>query len=128
MTCFAITVTRDVDRRRLDFLVTGPMDSARFIDEEIAALQACEAPWLYDRLIDLRDCEGHVRYDDIDRLANYWNTVAYQAPRPVRVAVLTRNRLVTARLPLVDGLFSKHHMCAFDDLAAAQAWLDGELK
>ncbi len=121
---FTITVTRDADRRRLDFVVTGPMDSARFIDEEIAALQACGTPWLFDRLIDLRDCEGHVRYEDIDRLAQYWNTVAYQAPRPVKIAVVTRNRLVTARLPLVDGLFSKHHMCAFNDLSVAEAWLD----
>ena len=124
MTDFTVTVTHDAARRRLGLLVTGPMDSPRFIDEEIAALKACGSPWLFDRLIDLRGCEGHVRYEDIDRLATYWNTIAYQAPRPVKVAVVTYNRLVTARLPLVDGLFTKHHMQAFDDMPPAMEWLD----
>ncbi len=124
MTDFTVTVTHNTARRRLDLVVAGPMDSTRFIDEEIAALKACGSPWLFDRLIDLRGCEGHVRYDDIDRLAAYWNPIAYQAPRPVKVAVVTYNRLVTARLPLVDGLFTRHHMQAFDDLAPALDWLN----
>ena len=121
---FTMTVTEAPERRRLDLTVHGKMDSARFIDEEIAALEATVTPWLFDPLIALRLCEGHVTYDDISRLADYWNPIAYQAPRPVRVAVVTFNRLVEARLSLVDRLFSKHHMRAFDDLTEALTWLD----
>ncbi len=123
MSDFTVTASHDAARRRLDMVATGPMDSARFIDEEIAALKACGSPWLFDRLIDLRGCAGHVHYDDIERLAAYWNPIAYQAPRPVKVAVVTHNRLVIARLPLADGLFNKHHMQAFEDMAPALEWL-----
>ena len=121
---FNMVVKEVADCRRLDLIVSGPMESARFIDEEIAALEATGAPWLFDRLIDLRQCQGHVTYDDINRLADYWNRLAYQAPRPVKVAVVTHNKLVTARLGLMDQMFKNHVMVAFDAPEPALAWID----
>ncbi len=121
---FSFSHLQDDERHRLYLTASGPMDSAAFIDRQIAALKATNAPWLYDRLIDLSECIGHVQYDDIVRLSQYWDSVAFAAKRPVHVAVVTPNRFIVARLPMADLLFKNHVMQNFGTLAEAEAWLD----
>ncbi|MFT4076667.1 MAG: hypothetical protein QM647_14180 [Asticcacaulis sp.] len=120
---FFLTHVVDKANHCVYLTVVGPMDSAAFIDRQIEILKSLEAPWTYDRVIDLLDCDGHVAYEDILRLGEYWAGLRFFIKRDVRVAVITKNPLITARLPLADLLFPRHEMRAFPTIQAGTAWL-----
>ena len=121
---FSITTRPDLVRLRLETVCSGPIDSAAFVDDQIAHFRRMDAPWLFDRLVDLTACSGFVAYEDLARMARYWETIIRLAPRPLRNAVVSDNRMVAARMPTVDLLYRNQEFRAFADRAEAEAWLD----
>ncbi len=121
---FSIVTTQDVARLRLETVCTGPIDSVAFVDDQIAHFRRMDAPWLFDRLVDLTACTGFVAYEDLARMARYFDTIIRLAPRPLRNAVVSDNRMVAARMPTVDLLFRNQEFRAFSTRAEAEAWFD----
>ncbi len=124
---FSFKCMTDAKAQRLCLTATGQMDSARFIDNEIAACRATGAPWLFDRLIDLSNCAGFIAFEDLERLARYFETIIARAPRTLNTAIVSNNRLTQARMPAIDLLFPRQTLRVFDSRAEAIAWLDDSL-
>jgi hypothetical protein len=120
---FSLTHVVDRPNECVHLTARGPMDSVAFISQQIAILKSLETPWTFDRVIDLLECEGHVAYDDIVRLGDYWSALRFFIKRDVRVAVITKNPLITARLPLADLLFPRHEMRAFSTIDEGMGWI-----
>ncbi len=121
---FSIITTQDVARLRLETVCSGPINSMVFVDDQIAHFRRMDAPWLFDRLVDLKACTGFVAYEDLARMARYFDTIIRLAPRPLRNAVVSDNRMVAARMPTVDLLFRNQEFRAFGTRAEAEAWFD----
>ncbi len=121
---FSITFTADADARRVEVRVAGPMDSARYVDEVVAYFSARLDEIQYDRLVDLSRCRGYASYDDLQRLAAFWTRSLMGASRTVKVAAVTTNSLIHARMPTVDLMSRAETRRAFTEVAAAREWLD----
>ena len=121
---FSLTSVRAGDRNRIYLTATGDMDSAAFVDGYIVAMDDLGEPWRFDRVIDLTACEGHVEFDDFVRLGKYWAPLMHFANGPVKTAVVTLNPRTEGRMPVVAMLLEGHHIKSFQDIAAADAWLD----
>ncbi len=120
---FTIHFVQDDVRGILRIVAAGPMQSARFIDAQIEKFRSLEAPWAYNRLMDLTQVNGACAYDELVRLAAYWTSIRFQIDRTVRMAMVSRNGLTVARLPTMELMFPRHDMRAFDDMAEAEDWV-----
>ena len=121
---FSLTSAVDSPRRRIYLTATGDLESAAFVDSYIAEMNKIREPWLYSRLIDVTGCSGHVAFDDFVRLAKYWAPLLHFATGPLKTAVVTRNARTEGRMPVVSMLMEGHDIQTFQDVPAAQAWLD----
>ncbi len=121
---FSQTCTQDVQSRRVHFIAAGPIDSARMVDQQIAFLRSIEAPWLMDRIVDLRACTGNVGYEDLVRLSLYWSSIEAKAPRPIKVAVITTEAEQPGRRRTINLLFQNQAFACFADWADAVQWLE----
>ncbi len=104
---------------------SGTIVSRTFADRYLAYYNGLAEPWLHHRLVDFRDSTGYMVYDDVIRLSHFWTPHVCRFPSPRKVAVVNASRLVVARLPTADQLFSGQHHRAFDTVAEAEAWLGG---
>lgn len=101
----------------------GPIRSSDFIDRSIAFYASLDAPWRYHRLNDLTNTTGFVNYEDLSRMAAYWAPLASHITTPRKVAVVTKSRLVAARIPTINQLYVAQPHRVFATLADAEAWL-----
>jgi hypothetical protein len=124
---FSLKLTEDAERHRVYIFATGEMDSRQYIDRQIAQLEADRHLCAYDRLVDVRQSLGFVSGDEVARYAGYWSKLRFEMPRTIRVAVVTENRFVAARLPLSNLSYPKQVMQAFGTIEEAEAWLDAGL-
>ncbi len=124
-TDFSVTFALDETRGLIRAKAAGPIDSAGFVDGAIAFCSGLEAPWRYNRLNDLSDCTGFVSYDDLSRMAAFWAPFTSRLSIPLKVAVVTTNRLVAARLPTVEQLYTGQEHRVFTTVEEAEAWLLG---
>ena len=120
---FSIHFVQDDARGILRVVAAGPMESVRFVDAQIETLRSLEAPWAYNRLMDLTEINGACAYDELVRFAGYWTSIRFQIDRTIRMAMVSRNGLTVARLPTMELMFPRHEMRAFDTLADAEDWL-----
>ncbi len=121
---FHMRLVEDHDRHRVYIETRGQMDPAQYIDRQIAQIQANPDLCAYDRVTDLRGSIGFVTGDHVTRYAAFWQGLRFDMPRIIRVAVITENRLVIARLPMANLSYPKQIMQAFATPDAADAWLD----
>ena len=120
---FSIHFVQDDARGILRVVAAGPMESVRFVDAQIEKLSALDAPWAYNRLMDLTQVNGACAYDELVRFAGYWTSIRFRIDRTIRMAMVSRNGLTVARLPTMELMFPRHEMRAFDDFAEAEAWV-----
>jgi hypothetical protein len=102
---------------------SGEISSPDFVDRSIAYFTSLGEPWRYNRLNDLSDCTGFVSYEDLSRMARFFAPMVHLFPSPRKVAVVSRNRLVHARIPTIDQLFTDQMHRAFLTIDEAEAWL-----
>lgn len=121
---FHIELTADHDRRRIHIRSHGPMDAAAYVERQMDQLSADSELCAYDRLTDLSGSHGFVTADHVARYAEFWQGLRFYMPRTIRVAVVTDNRLVVARLPMANLSFPKQIMKSFTTADAAGQWLD----
>ena len=123
-TAFSLTSVMDRPHSRIYLTAMGEMDSAGFVDAYIAETNTVREPWRFNRLVDLRDCSGHVDFDDFVRLRKYWAPLMHFATGPLKTAVVTQNSRTEGRMPVVSMLLEGHDIQTFHDIAVAEAWLD----
>lgn len=121
---FSLTSVTDQARGRIYLTATGELDSAGFVDSYIATMKKLREPWRYTRLVDLRNSTGHVEFDDFVRLSKYWAPLLHFADGRLKTAVVTLNSRTEGRMPVVSMLMEGHDIQTFNDLTAADAWLD----
>jgi hypothetical protein len=120
---FNIDIIQDDARGILRIVAAGPMESVRFVDAQIAKLSALDAPWAYNRIMELSEVNGACAYEELARFAAWWTSIRFDIDRTIRMAMLSRNGLTVARLPTMELMFPRHEMRVFDDLAEAEAWV-----
>ncbi len=123
---YSVTFTADDTKKRVYVKVSGPMDSARYVDDCIAFFRSLDAPWLYQRFVDFRDSVGMVKYEDAIRLEQYWASTP-QASYPVRTAAVLRGESDVFRNQSMKLIFESHPVVGFLDEDEALAWLDEAL-
>ena len=121
-----MTCVTDRERCRTYFKASGDMDSSAFINGHIAGMEDAGTPWLFDRLIDLTACEGHVEYDDFVRLWKYWQPLMRKASGPLKTAIITQNEKTEKRMPLVAMMLQGQLIRTFRTQPEAEAWLDAK--
>ncbi len=120
---YSVVFSVDEAKKRIHAQVSGVIDSARYVDDCIAFFRSLDAPWLYQRFIDLRQSTGAIAYPDIIRLEQYWASTP-QAAHPIRTAVLVQGPNDMFRNPSMKLIFESHPVIGFLDEAEAVAWLD----
>jgi hypothetical protein len=114
----------DEDRHRIVFVIAGDIDSRALIDHFIEIYAGLAEPWTYDRLFDYRRAEGLVDFDEITRLAAWWQERVGNRDYSTRCAVVVNNALDHARVQVVSTLFPREIREAFTTLDEALEWLD----
>ena len=120
---YTIAFEADTTKKRIHVKVSGPVDSARYVDDCIAFFRGIEAPWLYQRLVDFRDTTGTIRYEDAIRMEQYWASTP-QAAHPIRTAVILKAEDELHRNQSMKLIFESHPVIGFLTEAEAVAWLD----
>ena len=120
---YSVAFTTDHTKKRIRIKVSGPMESARYIDDCIAFFRSLEAPWLSQRLVDFRDATGAVKYEDIIRLEQYWASTP-QKSHPIRTAAVLRGDDDMFRNQSMKLIFESHPVVGFLSEEEAVAWLD----
>ena len=115
----------DEPNHLLRVTVSGPIDSRLFTDRCLAFYAQVGRFWSYNRLYDETEATGVVGYEDLQRLAQFVAPLSMRAPTPPRVAVANPNKLIAARLPMIQQWFTKPNHQVFATLAEAEAWLLG---
>lgn len=121
---FHVRAQIDEDRRRIVFVIAGEIDSRALIDQFIDVYAGLAEPWTYERLFDYRRSEGLVDFDEITRLAAWWQDRVGNRDYRSRVAVVVNNPLDQARVQVVSGLFPHEIREAFKTVDEALEWLD----
>ncbi len=120
---YSVSFEVDEARRRIHVSVSGPIESARYVDDCIAYFRGMESPWLYQKLVDFRASTGTVDYGDIIRLEQYWASTPQPSP-PARTAAVLSPEVGLARNQSVKMIFESHPVVGFLTLEEAVAWLD----
>ncbi len=121
---FHLSTRIDEARKLIIFAVSGQIGSTALTDRLIAAYSGIEAPWTYDRLFDYRRSEGVVHFDEIRRLAAWWQDRTGGVSYHSRVAVIVTNPFDQARVHIVSELFPNETRGSFFTLDEALDWLD----
>ena len=124
---FSVDIIQDDTKGILRVVAVGPMESARFVDAQIDKLKSLDAPWAYNRLMELREVNGACAYEELSRFAAWWTSIRFDMNRTVRMAMLSHNGLTVARLPTMELMFPRHEMRAFDDPVEAEDWLSQDV-
>ncbi|ESQ89831.1 hypothetical protein ABAC460_11045 [Asticcacaulis sp. AC460] len=122
---FHVRAQIDEDRHRIVFVIAGEIDSRVLIDYFIDVYAGLAEPWAYERLFDYRRAEGLVDFDEITRLAAWWQDRVGNRDYSSRVAVVVNNPLDHARVHVVSALFPREIREAFTTVDEAMEWLDG---
>jgi hypothetical protein len=121
---FSFTSHTKPDRYRVYLKADGEMDSVAFADGYIETMKTLDAPWQYDRHIDLLSCQGQVEFDDFVRLWKFWAPLVHRASDQLRTAVVTQDQRTLGRLTAVAMLFQGHVIRTFPTEREAEDWLD----
>ncbi|CAL4867579.1 hypothetical protein MMA231_01836 [Asticcacaulis sp. MM231] len=118
---FKLTV--DEAQKLITFRLKGAQTSQYYTDKFIKAYAAIDRPWLYRRLMDHRNCETTITFEDVQRLSNHWADITRGETVTHYVAILTSDALTRARTSTYSHLFPNQNIRTFTDLHDALDWL-----
>jgi hypothetical protein len=101
----------------------GDLHGDALLNEIKAGVEAVEAPWTYDFVIDMRRFEGVTMLSDLTSFAAYWAELCGPEDKGHMTAVITVNPLVRARMSVTQSLFPKDEIEAFDSLDEGLEWI-----
>jgi len=121
---FACTV--DKVQKLITIRYKGHEAGAWYIDQTIDAYRSIPEIWTYNKLLDHRQFDGLVAFEDIERLGRVWAGLTKGRPERPRVAMLSPDALKRARSSVYAEVFPNQTFAAFVDLHAALDWLSGK--
>ena len=119
------TFTYDVDAatRLITMRLIGCEPSAYYAAQVIGVYRSVPEVWRYNRLIDHRKFRGLIVVDDLKQMSAVWDDLTKGHDSRPRVAFLTRNPHIQARVTAHSPLFPSQTRRAFTSVAEAMAWV-----
>jgi len=113
----------DTEALLITLRLAGNEPSAWYADRIIETYRAVPEVWRYNRLADHRKFRGFVTRDDLRRIAEAWAELTAGQPSGSRVAFVTRNALLRARVIAHSDLFAGQSRRSFTSMDDAMAWV-----
>ncbi len=101
----------------------GDMPGVDFVDRLFEAYGNVEAPWTFNRLIDLRRFDGHLTDKDHTRINARWRELSAGRDYHAYVAIVSFDAMDWLRVPMVRPGLSNETVCHFSDYHEAVGWL-----
>lgn len=118
-----VSITVDESRRLITVRITGKEVGRVYVDQSLAAYDRIDQPWRYNRLIDLRQFRGFLTIAELEQVSRYSaKRMIGRIERP-RVALMTRDPLIHARVAVAGPMFTGANFRAFKSRPDALAWL-----
>ena len=114
---------QDEKSRLLIVRPIGDLPGDVFARNVIEAYSRVEAPWTYNRIIDLRRHDGYVSDGDRGRIAAAWAEITAGITYRAYVAMLMHDALEARRLPQIHADFPHETICIFSDYHEAVGWV-----
>jgi hypothetical protein len=99
--------------------IPGPEMAARVV----AVYRSVEAPWTFNRIVELRRYNGYVAKEDRALIASAWAEITAGIEYKTHVAMVVGDRYEKLRLPEVCEQFPNETICYFLDYHEAVGWL-----
>lgn len=113
----------DKDDRFLVIRPIGPLPGSELAARVIEFYRSLEAPWKFDRIVDLRRYEGYIATADLDYAATEWDQMTVGIEYSVKVAMVVRDAYEKLRLPEISERFPQETICYFSDYHEAVGWI-----
>jgi hypothetical protein len=113
----------DEQQKLITFRLKGTETSQYYTEKFIEAYAMIERPWLYRRLMDHRQCETTITFEDVRKLADCWADITRGETVIHYVAMLTSDALTHARPATYSHLFPNQEIRSFTELHDALDWL-----
>lgn len=123
MTDAYFRLTIDEPQKLMTFRLKGAQSSQYYTEKFIEAYAMIDRPWLYRRLMDHRQCETTIDFEDVQKLADHWAHITRGTTAIHYVAILTPDALTRARPATYSHLFPNQEIRSFTELHDALDWL-----
>ena len=123
MTDAYFRLTVDEPQKLITFRLKGAESSQFYTDKIIEAYAAIDCPWSYRRLMDHRQCETTIIFEDVRKMAAHWADMTRGETAIHHVAILANDALIRARPATYSHLFPNQEIRAFTELHDALDWL-----
>lgn len=123
MTDAYFRLTIDEPQRLITFRLKGAESSQYYTGKIIEAYAAIDRPCLYRRLMDHRQCETTITFEDVQKMADCWAELTRNETNIHYVAILTTDALTRARPATYSHLFPNQEIRSFTELHNALDWL-----
>jgi len=123
MTDAYFRLTIDEPQKLITFRLKGARSSQYYTGKFIETYAMIDRPWLYRRLMDHRQCETTIDFEDVQKLADHWAHITRGTTAIHYVAILTSDALTRARPATYSHLFPNQEIRSFTELHDALDWL-----
>lgn len=123
MTDAYFRLTVDEAQKLITFRLKGAESSQYYTGKIIETYETIDRPWLYRRLMDHRQCETTITFEDVQKMAAHWAELTHGETLIHYVAILTSDALTRARPATYSHLFPNQEIRSFTELHDALDWL-----
>ena len=121
--CARLNVFTDHANGMLIVRPIGVMAGSDFVERLIEAYYKIDAPWNYNRLVDLRRFEGELSDDNCESFARAWARLTADVVYDACIATVITDQPCELRRPERSARFPQETVCFFRDYHEAVGWL-----
>jgi hypothetical protein len=120
---FRFTFMANPDKRVIVVRPIGDMPADLFMERLFESYATVTMPWTYNRLLDLRRFDGHLRKADYDAIAARWQAITAGRDYEAYVAIVGFDAFDDLRIPHPAPNLPNEVICHFSDFHEAMGWL-----
>lgn len=116
-------VFMDQEHRFLVIRPIGPIPGAEVGARVLEFYGSVDAPWTFNRIVDLRRHDGYVSNSDLDAIATGWAEMTKGIAYRAHVAMVVKDAYEKLRAPEISSRFPNETICYFSDYHEAVGWI-----